>query len=263
MVKQVQDAKISVKLDVEGAQKQAKNLSRSIRQNRIDLGEAQKDSKEVSKKVAGKGTREKHWYSSDKTGYAGVKERAGKIRGKAVQFGYRGVRQAPDFTQSLLRVEAAAIEFVPYVGGPLSEGFKAAAPYAQLGTDISKAVLEEGTQGLEGTPGFADALAEVIEKVNLLDAQITATKELTAGVQGALSGGGDIVRAQLMSGQIQSSEFMGKVIGTAEGGIPQPGAEWTIAQGEHRLQEQITRRTRVHIMSNFGEFFKASLFGGK
>ena len=265
MVKQVQDAKISVKLDVEGAQKQAKNLSRSIRQNRIDLGEAQKDSKEVSKKVAGrKGTGlEKPWYSSDKTGYAGVKERAGKIRGKAVQFGYRGVRQAPDFTQSFLRAESAAIEFVPYFGGPLSEGYKAAAPYVQLGEDIAVGLLKEKTKGLEDKPGFGNALADVIEKVNLLDHQITWTKELTAGMQGMLSGGGDIVRAQLMTGQKQSAEFMGKVLGRTEGMLPVPGAEWEIARTQHRLQEQITRTTRRHIVSNFGDFVKASLFGGK
>ena len=265
MVKQVQDAKISVKLDVEGAQKQAKDLSRSIRQNRIDLGEAQKDSKEVSKKVAGKGTREKHWYSSDKTGYAGVKDRAGKIRGKAVQFGYRGVRQAPDITLTALRLEAAAIEKIPYFGGPLSEAFKAAAPYAGMGGDIVAGMLTEYSEGGfengEDSTTWRKKLADMIDKINLLEGQIRYTNQKTAGLEQVLQGGGAMGRAFLVQGEQSqyASEGQYGAGGQMKGEekdlwLKVLEAEYDIGYSTRQLEEYKMKYTRRFLSRNFKDF---------
>ena len=268
MVKQVQDAKISVKLDVEGAQKQAKNLSRSIRQNRIDLGEAQKDSKEVSKKVAGKGTRERHWYSSDKTGYAGFKERAGKIRGKAIGLGYRGVRTAPDITLTALRLEAAVIEKIPYFGGPLSEAFKAVAPYAGMGGDIVAGMLTDAAKttwhnvGEDKSAGkaFREKLADMVDKVNLLERQIRHTNQKTAGLEQVLQGGGAMGRAFLVAGE--QSQF---TYGDRPGAQMHEGkekslwlkvleAEYDIGYSTRQLEEYKMKYTRRFLTRNFKGF---------
>ena len=218
MVKQVQDAKISVKLDVEGAQKQAKDLSRSIRQNRIDLGEAQKDSKEVSKKVAGKGTREKHWY-----------------------------------------------EKIPYFGGPLSEAFKAAAPYAGMGGDIVAGMLTESSEGGfengEDSTTWRKKLADMIDKINLLEGQIRYTNQKTAGLEQVLQGGGAMGRAFLVQGEQSqyASEGQYGAGGQMKGEekdlwLKVLEAEYDIGYSTRQLEEYKMKYTRRFLSRNFKDF---------
>jgi hypothetical protein len=247
MVQQIRDAQISVKLDVEGAKKQAKNLSRSIRQNRIDLGTTEKEAEKVKEET-----------TEAKGVFGKIKGGAAAIRNKAQRFGYRGIKQAPDLVTGQIQGIAAGIGMIPLpYTDAAAEVYKFLAPHAEYGD----AILEGMYASL--MKGVGDEVKEGVELVMetqgiwlALKAQAATSRELriqTDSLQQMMTGTGAAVGAQMATGLKQTIPFYTKVM----------HAELEIGEAQSRLRSSVLKLQREFFFKNIADATVMEMFAGK
>ena len=249
MAQQIRNAQISVKLDVEGAKKQAKNLSRSIRQNNIDLGTTEKEVEKVKEETEGvKGV------------YGKIKGGAAAIRNKAQRFGYRGVKQAPDLVSAQIQGVAAGIGMIPapYTDAA-AEVYKFLAPHAEYGDAIVEGMYASLMSDWDASEALKEGVEKIFESQGIwaaMKAQAATSRELrirTDSLQQMMTGTGSAVGAEMATGLKQTIPFYRKVM----------NSELEIGEAQSRLRNSVLKLQREFFFKNVADATVMRMFAGK
>ena len=240
MAQQIRDAQISVKLDVEEAQKQAKSLEKKVAQDGRTLNQAEEKEKKVRRGAE----------QANET----AKEGAPGVINKARRFGYRGVAQAPDFARFQIEGTATGISIFNDTAANL---YRTVAPFAERGEAYLKGAVQSVVDKTpEALRGVAEEASKDPRLWGALEAQAKMTREMqmkTAAIDQALTGTTGIALAGGQSGLPQSPSFLRTVI---EG-------EFKIGEMNEAISQKIRNIQKEWMAKNLGSATMDAMFGSK
>jgi len=208
MATQLQDAKITVRINTEEAEKSLSDLEQRVR----------KDGEDIRKQVGIEGgttraQRETQQKADAKGGPAAKKAKGPKLPGLSLS--------APDLEKlsvDLLKHGGGAlIAAIPFLGPPAAGLFKAgvsaAIPMIEFGAPFAVGVAMEAMEDLPAFGRLPDAAQArlgnwVRSKVSTLAHEVAALRAKQAGLNAMFEGSGDIIRTQLGLGVPLDADFL-------------------------------------------------------
>ena len=241
MAQQIRDAQISVKLDVEEAQKQAKALEKKVAQDGRTLNQAEEKEKKVRRGAE----------QANET----AKEGQPGVLNKARRFGYRGVSQSPDLVRFQIEGLATAISVF---NDPVANLYRTLAPLAEKGEAYMKGATAAIVEKIPEGPfrKAAETAAETPFLWKALEEQADATRwqqRKMAAIDQAMTGTTGIALAGGQSGLPQSPSFLRTVI---EG-------EFKIGEMNEAISQKIRNIQKEWMAKNLGSATLDAMFGSK
>jgi len=210
MVTQLQDAKISIRLDTEGAEKALSDLEDRVKK---DAENIKKQTDEVGGETALQ--RQERRKREARGGPAGQPGRGPSLPGMQLK--------APDIEKIAVSVAgnlgAAAVGWIPIAGPVLGNlakaGISVAVPALEFGVPFAMGAAEE-IMGLDNlpdwVPGRDTAIKEtrdwVTGKLTEMSGKISALRAKQAGLDAMFDSTGDVIRTQLGAGKTLDPEFL-------------------------------------------------------
>tara|TARA_B100000686_G_scaffold132749_3_gene139713 strand:- start:2016 stop:2765 length:750 start_codon:yes stop_codon:yes gene_type:complete len=208
MASQLQDAKISIRLDTESAEQTLSELEERVKKDAEDI-------KEQTDKVDGETALQRQ---EKRRKEAMLGPASADLNGPTIP---RIEFKAPDIERLTISVAqnltAATISAVPVFGPPASNiakaGIAAAIPALEFGAPAAFAAAEE-IMGLEdsGLPsGVTENVRDYVRnQINILSSQISELRARQSGLNAMFESTGDIVKTQLGVGVSLDPEFLKK-----------------------------------------------------
>ena len=212
MANTIQDAKITVNLDTEGAKRELAELQKELS---VDASKIR-----VNKILQRKAVKENQ--TAQRTAMT-------KAKGLAQRFGYRGMLQVPDFFRGAIEMAAgiagAVPKVVPIIGAPtgtiLASVIRKSAPKLEMGMPFAMGVAEGLLKDESETLGKyydddeedrGSALGAVKDALTGLSNKMNALKTEQEIIQRTLDTVGGGVKAQLAVGITPDWDFFGNLL---------------------------------------------------